>query len=93
MNATHRIAIAATLLAALAACGNKGPLLQADAPKAAPAEPAVLPAPAATQQGDTPPGEPAATGESTPPIATPAADASVPVQEDDPAPAQDNGTP
>ncbi len=92
MNTTSRL-IAAALLLTLAACGNKGPLVLPDAPAAedAPAEPAVAPAPAATQQNATQATDPATTSEEAPPVATPQADA-VPVQEDDP-PASDDGTP
>ena len=90
MNTIPRLIAAAALCAALSACGNKGPLVQADAP----ATPAVEPAPAATQQGtDAQPADPATTGESVPPVATPAAAPGVPVQEGQPAPAQGDGTP
>ncbi len=99
MKTTSRL-LAAALLVTLAACGNKGPLVLPDAPAAedAAAEPAVEPAPAATQQDATQTDDPAVidtatTGEQTPPVATPPQDDEVPVQEGDPAPTSDDGTP
>ena len=87
MNTTPRILIAAALLVALSACGNKGPLVQAPSPEAQ--EEQVPPADAGVPAAET---EPATT--------EPATD--VPVEEDQPVPAdpipppppaEDDGTP
>lgn len=89
MNTIPRIVIAAALLAALSACGNKGALVQASSvqPDAVAADPALDADPAAEavqveEQMDE-----------SEPVAAPEADPAVPVQEDEPVPAQDDGTP
>ena len=82
MNAIPRLLIAASLLAALAACGNKGPLVQADSPEAQGADGA-----AATTQ-TTPPAsetEPSTTTE-TPVDTTSETPVETPVDETEPTP-------
>lgn len=80
MNAIPRLLIAASLLAAVCACGNKGPLVQADAP-------AADEAPATETQPATTPADPATAPtveENEPAPADPA---------EPPVPAEDDGTP
>ncbi len=104
MNTTARILFAATLLASLSACGNKGPLVQAPAPEAQ--EETVVPDEAATvaQPGQeqapattelAPPAEPG-TLPATPATEEPATDETEPVPADPaapPPPATDDGEP
>ncbi len=106
MNTTAHILFAATLLASLSACGNKGPLVQAPAPEAQ--DEAVVPddSTTVTEPGQTPTTElePPAEPETLPEAAfdeTQATEASTP-DETEPVPADpvappppetDDGTP
>ena len=88
MNAIPRIAIAAALLAALSACGNKGPLVQAPPPTPA-ADEALTPDPAV----EADPAAEAVSTEEAAPVVAPEPDPDVPVEEDEPLPAEGDGTP
>lgn len=85
MNTIMRLLLCAALLAGLSACGNKGPLVQADAPEA-------------QESGTAPATETPTTTESATPV-DPATEPTV--EEDEPAPADpveppppaDDGTP
>lgn len=83
-NRRLRLTAAALLMAVLAACGNKGPLVQADAPEAdaEAAAPVATDAPVPADAGADPETAPPATEDATNP--PPPTDDAVPVQEDDP---------
>lgn len=88
MNTIPRLAIAIALLAAVSACGNKGPLVQAPPPQPAAdevvADPELEADPAAT----------AVQAEEVDTVAVPETDAEdASAEDDEPAPAEDDGTP
>ena len=83
MNTTSRLLVAA-LLATLAACGNKGPLVQADSPEAQGAEATPATTEAAPPAGEA---EPATTPTETPVDTTSQTPVEPPVDETEPTPA------
>lgn len=98
MDTISRILLPTALLALLAACGNKGDLVQAPAPSpdaalsSAMEDPALEADPAA-QAVDAEQAAPEVPVEEAEPEAEADAAADVPVEEDDPVPAEDDGTP
>ena len=85
-NISHSLLLSLFLLGALAACGNKGPLVQATQP-----EPDAVVADDPALDAD--PAAAAVSAKEAEPAAAPETDPAVPVQEDAPVPAEDDGTP
>ena len=79
MKTTLRLLLAAALLATLAACGNKGPLVHPQSPADQMAVPATTTAPAdATMPAPAAPSDTTTPTNATTPPATPPADGSTP---------------